>query len=127
MVLSNAIKNTDKQRARDIKLSLMPVGYSTPSALVLTFCKSASVAMVVSFSSSRIEGVGVGDLEPCLSAFSSNVPETLFSVSEAESSMVGFSKEDMTKRRTELGVKKKKTTPTKVKNAKSRQQYGQED
>jgi hypothetical protein len=101
---TSAIKKTLKQSARLISPNFKPVGYSTPSAEVMTLVNSAVVSATLgsTLSPSRTEGSGVGDCDPCRydspsSFFSCTLTFALLKVSEVESSMTVFLGLAMTK------------------------------
>lgn len=97
IVLSSAINRTLKHKAKEIKCSLTPSGYSAPSALVLIFSSWFSWVIGSSFSTSWCtDATGEGDKEPSLVAsagwlFSVKLAFALLSVSDVESSMVFIS------------------------------------
>ncbi len=98
--LTKAIKKTLKHSANEIRPNLTPVGYSTPSWLVLILVKTSSLMDgVFSSFSSLIEAVLAveprtveSSASPSPTAFSvTRILDALLSVEEVESGIAGFS------------------------------------
>ncbi len=102
IVLSRAARKTERQSAKVMRFKVTPVGYSTPSPLVITFVNSAlaSLADKTLFNSgvflALTEAAGVGDLIAILvdcsvsRVFSSRLAVGFDRLEEAVSSILGL-------------------------------------